>query len=397
MKAQTAIAFTLASSAVFAAPAWQAGQVYQAGETITIAGLDYRAQWWTQGQDPQAHHGPIGGGQPWLVLDPNQPPLACGDVWRSQTAYNGKAVVSRLGRNYLANWWTRGNDPQAAGSREVWRDLGSCNYVSAYTYTLTAPQVPVVQFDNLTLGNDYPIEVILPPDFQPDAAYPVLYVLDWSGLRDFFLAQYQPLRDANRLQPFIVVGVGCGQDALTCQVRRARDFTPSHSADEDAYFRYVFELQGAPDAQITGSAAAFLSFLKSEVIPRVERRYLTTPAARGLHGTSFSALFAGHVLVNDTHSFGRYLINSPSLWYQNYALTAETQARPAAAFANVQRVFVSTGSAEGSPYVEDTAAFAALLGTKQLPLGYAVLDGFDHEHAYEQAATAAGLLDSYAR
>lgn len=396
MKATTAIALVLASSAAFAAPAWQAGQVYQAGDTVTVAGIDYRAQWWTQGQAPQTHSGPIGGGQPWLVLDPNQPPLACGDVWRNETAYAGRAVASRLGRNYLANWWTRGNDPQAAGSREVWRDLGPCNYVQQYTFTLNAPQVPVLQFDNATLGNDYAIEVILPAGFQPGTSYPVLYVLDWFALRDAFLMQYQPLQEAGQLQSFIVVGVGCAQDEFSCWARRGRDFTPTYTASEDGYFRTDFGLQGAPEVQITGRAPQFLSFLKQQLMPRIETRYLTDPAKRGIHGTSFSALFGSYALVHDTPTFSRYLLNSPSLWYDEHKIVTEAQLSTTGQYAKVQRVFVSVGSEEPSDFRQDADTFAALLRSKQVAVGEATLAGETHESA-PLAATAAGLLDSYAR
>ena len=40
-----------------------------------------------------------------------QTTTACAAAWSSTTAYSGGAVVSENGINYVANWWTQGNDP----------------------------------------------------------------------------------------------------------------------------------------------------------------------------------------------------------------------------------------------------------------------------------------------
>ncbi|TJZ71055.1 carbohydrate-binding protein [Chitiniphilus eburneus] len=374
-----------------AAPVWQAGQVYQAGDTVTVAGVDYRAQWWTQGQDPARHAGGLGGGQPWLVLDPDQPPLACGDVWRAGRAYAGNAVVSRHGRNYLAHWWTQGQDPEEVAHREVWRDVGACRYVSDYQFTMVARNVTALQFKGETLSAAYRIHVKLPPDFQPDTAYPVLYVLDWALLGSVFTTQYQVLRDAGRIRPLIVVGVDCPDSALACDLRRSRDFSPTFWQAEEDYLQNT-----DPNLRISGGGPAFLTFLADELAPRIETHYLADATARGLHGTSMSGLFASHALVARPDSFGRYLINSPSLWYDDYSLVTHAQTAPTASFAPVQRAFFSMGAEEGEPYLSDTAAFAALIGAKGVPVAAQVFPGRNHYSAAE-VATEAGLLDSYPR
>ncbi|MBM3116170.1 alpha/beta hydrolase-fold protein [Jeongeupia naejangsanensis] len=374
-----------------AAPAWQPDQVYNAGDTVTVAGTDYRAQWWTKGQPPQQHAGPLGGGQPWLVLDPAQPPLACGDVWRDQTAYNGNAVVSRHGRNYLANWWTRGHAPETAENRAVWRDLGSCNYIGQYTFSLTSQHVQALTFGPDTAGTDYPIEVMLPDGFQPDQAYPVLYVLDWFLVADTFRQQFKDLHDAGKLRPFIVVGIGCADPEPACWLRRERDYTPTYWQPEEDYLGNT-----DPALRITGGGPNFLAFLKHELVPRIETRYLTLPAQRGLHGTSLSGLLASHALVHDAPLFGHYLINSPALWYHDYLLSGEAEAAPSEQYRGAQRVFLSMGELEDSPYLEDTARFAATLNSKQLTVQHTVFPGRTHQTAAE-IATTEGLGYAYGR
>jgi hypothetical protein len=47
------------------AAAWSAGAVYNGGNTASKNGTNYLANWWTQGDDPATHSGGAGSGQPW--------------------------------------------------------------------------------------------------------------------------------------------------------------------------------------------------------------------------------------------------------------------------------------------------------------------------------------------
>jgi chitodextrinase len=48
--------------------AWSAASAYTGGATVTRGGTNYRANWWTQGDDPATQSGPSGSGKPWTVL-----------------------------------------------------------------------------------------------------------------------------------------------------------------------------------------------------------------------------------------------------------------------------------------------------------------------------------------
>lgn len=56
---------------------------------------------------------------------------ACAAAWQAGTVYNGGNVASENGVNYVANWWTQGNDPAtssgASGSGQPWTSQGSCS------------------------------------------------------------------------------------------------------------------------------------------------------------------------------------------------------------------------------------------------------------------------------
>ena len=44
---------------------WSAGAVYTGGDTVTFEGKSYKANWWTQGNNPALSSGGPGSGQPW--------------------------------------------------------------------------------------------------------------------------------------------------------------------------------------------------------------------------------------------------------------------------------------------------------------------------------------------
>ena len=50
------------------APAWSATQVYTGGNQASLAGINYQANWWTQGESPATHNGGPGSGQPWTSV-----------------------------------------------------------------------------------------------------------------------------------------------------------------------------------------------------------------------------------------------------------------------------------------------------------------------------------------
>jgi len=50
------------------ASAWSTGQVYTAGNQASENGINYQANWWTQGEDPVTHNGGAGSGMPWTNI-----------------------------------------------------------------------------------------------------------------------------------------------------------------------------------------------------------------------------------------------------------------------------------------------------------------------------------------
>ena len=68
--------------------------------------------------------GGSGGGTP-----PPPPPGGsggCAPAWNAASAYPTDTTVSAGGHNWKAKWWTQGEQPGTTGEWGVWKDLGAC-------------------------------------------------------------------------------------------------------------------------------------------------------------------------------------------------------------------------------------------------------------------------------
>ena len=125
---------------------WVSTSVYTAGMKVSLNGINYTANFWTQGQSPATNNGGSGIGQPWTSNGPCSGSSggggggSCASTWISSTAYTAGMTASLNGVNYQANFWTQGQSPATnnggAGSGQPWTSIGTC---SACT---TVPSVP---------------------------------------------------------------------------------------------------------------------------------------------------------------------------------------------------------------------------------------------------------------
>src|SRR5471032_880884 len=65
--AATAAVAPMSAHAATSCQPWNASTAYTAGDTVTEAGKTYKANWWTQGNDPASSNGGSGTGQPWTI------------------------------------------------------------------------------------------------------------------------------------------------------------------------------------------------------------------------------------------------------------------------------------------------------------------------------------------
>src|SRR5678815_2263174 len=85
--AQVAAAQTCASP-------WNSTSVYTAGMTASLNGINYTANFWTQGQSPATNNGGPGSGQPWTSNGPCSGSSGGGGGGQCATAWNSTSVYT---------------------------------------------------------------------------------------------------------------------------------------------------------------------------------------------------------------------------------------------------------------------------------------------------------------
>lgn len=127
-----------ASAQTGCATAWSSTTVYTAGMTASLNGINYTANFWTQNQSPATNNGGPGSGQPWTSNGTcsgssgsgSGSGSGCAPAWSSTSVYTAGMTASVNGINYVANFWTEGQNPTTnnggAGSGAPWTVTGTC-------------------------------------------------------------------------------------------------------------------------------------------------------------------------------------------------------------------------------------------------------------------------------
>lgn len=78
--------------------AWSSTQVYTSGMTASVNGVNYRANWWTQGQNPATNNGGAGSGQPWTIIG------TCSACSVAPNPPTGLSVSGTTGTSTVLRW-----------------------------------------------------------------------------------------------------------------------------------------------------------------------------------------------------------------------------------------------------------------------------------------------------
>ncbi|WP_018477526.1 alpha/beta hydrolase [Pontibacter roseus] len=156
------------------------------------------------------------------------------------------------------------------------------------------------------LNEERILNIYLPEGYSKNdtISYPVIYLLDGSADEDFIhivgLVQFSSFEWVNQVPKSIVVGIAT--------VDRRRDFTfpTTIEGDKKAY-------------PTTGHSDKFISFLEKELQSYVQAKYKANNS-KTIIGQSLGGLLATEVLDKKPSLFDKYIIISPSLWWDNGSL-----------------------------------------------------------------------------
>lgn len=202
------------------------------------------------------------------------------------------------------------------------------------------------EVNSLVLGEKRVLNIYLPEGYKENdtTKYPVIYLLDGSADEDFIhvsgLIQFNSFSWINRVPKSIVVGIAT--------VDRRRDFT---------YPTTIAEQKSA--APTSGHSDKFIAFLEKELQPYIAKNYKSN-GSKMIIGQSLGGLLTTEILLKKPEMFDKYVIISPSLWWDNGSLLKQSSDMLKANFSTNTSVYVGVGKeglAPGSiPHVMEVDA-----------------------------------------
>jgi predicted alpha/beta superfamily hydrolase len=190
-------------------------------------------------------------------------------------------------------------------------------FLLVFLYGLSFAQSKQGTITPLVLGEQYEIQstqlsekrtlnIYLPPGYKDGdtVKYPVIYLLDGGMDEDFIhivgLVQFNSFPWVAWMPESIVVGI--------TNADRKRDFTypTTVKSDKDKY-------------PTTGGSAKFIAFIEKELQPYINKKFRTNNS-KTIIGESLGGLLATEILFTKPYLFNKYIIISPSLWWDNGSL-----------------------------------------------------------------------------
>jgi uncharacterized protein len=201
----------------------------------------------------------------------------------------------------------------------------------------------------------YRISIALPLGYHTEDTvhYPVLFVLDADP--DLMLAALiqRNLSYGHEVPDMIIVGIGYQVDNfLSSRPLRMLDYTTTQVPKTDSELTVSHHMK-----MVSGGAAGFLRVIRDEIIPGIEKIYKTNHD-RCIYGHSLGGLFAAYVFFHQPELFTRYILSSPSLyWDDGEIFREETKFHSESHQIPNARIFISAGSLEPDPMIPDINRF----------------------------------------
>jgi predicted alpha/beta superfamily hydrolase len=253
------------------------------------------------------------------------------------------------------------------------------------------PNTEVRSLPSTMVDQEFKIYVALPFDYQTAAdSYPVLYISDANWIFGTVTEIIRSLQLFQEVPQMVIVGIGYPvNDFRDTQGLRVRDLTPTKN---DAWIEGLAKLT-QQDFKTSGSGGAdnFLKFIRDELKPFIKANYRINSEDSSILGHSFGGLFGLYALLQSPNTFNRYVLSSPSIWWNPEAAFAWEE-NLASEYSDLSaKVFISAGTLEevmpvpvrGGPakFVTNMQAMATRLqnrGYKSLTLTQHVFEDETH-------------------
>jgi predicted alpha/beta superfamily hydrolase len=210
------------------------------------------------------------------------------------------------------------------------------------------------------VDRDYYVSVRLPNDYdENEASYPTIYVLDGGALFPLFAGYLNYLNFAEEVPPIILVGISYGADNFADGNFRGTDYTAP-----------------SPEREHYGGAANFLTFLKEDVLPLIEKNYRSDSDRRVVFGHSLGGQFVLFAAQTDPGAFWGYVASNPALHRNLDFFLTTTPTQP-----SKSKLFVASAEFDDARFREPAVAWMQHWNQQEeLPWSLKTMDLDDHVH-----------------
>jgi predicted alpha/beta superfamily hydrolase len=248
------------------------------------------------------------------------------------------------------------------------------------------PQVEIAGTQLLHLpsaitNKDYDLYISLPRGYSDTAkTFPVLFLTDAQW--DFPLVQaiYGQQYYDGFIPEMVIVGITWGGKNPDYDRLRAQDLTPTDVSKKGMY----------------GNAPKFLSFIKNELIPYVEKEFRVKRNDRTLVGSSYGGLFTLYAMFQEPGVFNRYVLTSPAIQWDNKMMYSLNKSFAEQHKDLAAKVFIGIGEYENVTEFQNFVDEVKAMNYKNFELQTKVIAGMGHSGAKAEGYTR-GLLAVFAR
>lgn len=182
-----------------------------------------------------------------------------------------------------------------------------------------------------TVGDSFEIYVSLPPTYNLNENYSVVYYCDANLKSGRNLRELISTNQYNNLQNSIFVGIG---HIGNYHILRRRDFILPTINGYDTVGR----------DKNYGQTEKFYSYLKNELVPSINSKFKTNVDSNSILGHSLGGLFAFFCLFKADNLFSKYFALSPALWINKYSIYKFNSIQ--SSFTQRKYLYFASGSAE---------------------------------------------------
>ena len=213
------------------------------------------------------------------------------------------------------------------------------------------PRTEIHHLYSAAIDQEYQISVALPRGYSAEShPLPVLYLLDAAALFGTVAEGQRLMSLVQEIPDIVIVGIGYPVQDFTETVNlRRRDLTPTQ--DRRVLEDLAEKNAGEVPTRAMGYAEDFYRFIREDLMLFLQGHYLVDLLDQGIAGCSFGGLFAAYCLFRHPGTFQRYLLCSPSLWWDEGVILEHERQFAETSTSLGARVFLSVGELDSERMV----------------------------------------------